>query len=243
GTGRGGERGFRADAPGACLSGGAWDQLEQAVAGADVPGGVGLEDEGRARAADAGVDDAEKRGPRRKPFGIGGQQVGRCLGIAGRRIGEEVDRRYARHHLVQHRLHLTRVGTVQAEIREQRDHVLARVRPASRNNQAEFSRRPRGAQRARRAVKDGSGDAGRYARSFGLSASLASPPCGEWKAYRVTAAIARKSIQAHGTRSISVARSRMAPRAGFEPATNRLTVVFNSMYLQRGASTCATKVI
>src|SRR6516164_585263 len=57
------------------------------------------------------------------------------------------------------------------------------------------------------------GDAGRYSRSFGLSASLASPPCGEWKAYRVTAAIARNSIQAHGTCSISVARSRMAPRA------------------------------
>src|SRR5215831_10416375 len=67
------------------------------------------------------------------------------------------------------------------------------------------------------------GDAGRYSRSFGLSASLASPPCGEWKAYRVTAAIARNSIESHETRSISVARSRMAPRAGFEPATNRLT--------------------
>ena len=25
------------------------------------------------------------------------------------------------------------------------------------------------------------GDAGRYSRSFGLSASVASPPCGEWK--------------------------------------------------------------
>src|SRR5262245_23422189 len=124
---------------------------------------------------------------------------------------------------MQHRLHLTRIGTVQAEIREQRDHVLARVRPASRNDQAEFSRRPRGAQRARRAVKNASGDAGRYSRSFGLSASLASPPCGEWKAYRVTAAIARNSIQAHGTCSISVARSRMAPRDGFEPSTNRLT--------------------
>src|SRR5262245_64659605 len=95
---------------------------------------------------------------------------------------------------MQHRLHLTRIGTVQAKIREQRDHVLARVRPASRNDQAEFSRRPRGAQRARRAVKNASGDAGRYSRSFGLSASLASPPCGEWKAYRVTAAIARNSI-------------------------------------------------
>ena len=32
---------------------------------------------------------------------------------------------------------------------------------------------------------------GRYSRSFGSSASVASPPCGEGKAYRVTAAIAR----------------------------------------------------
>src|SRR6266481_1223457 len=101
----------------------------------------------------------------------------------------------------------------------------------------------RGVQRARRAVKNSSGDAGRYCRSFGSLASLASPPCGEWKAYRVTAAIARNSIQnsswdsklmglkthgtqnswdsklmglkTHGTCSIPVARSRMAPRAGF----------------------------
>jgi len=39
----------------------------------------------------------------------------------------------------------------------------------------------------------GSGDTGRYSRSFGSSASVASPPCGEWKAYCVTAAIARNS--------------------------------------------------
>src|SRR5215813_3946595 len=112
-----------------------------------------------------------------------------------------------------------------------------------RNDQPEFSRRRRGAQRARRAVKNASGDAGRYSRSFGLSASLASPPCGEWKAYRVTAAIARNSIETHSDLFNLVARSRMAPRAGFEPATNRLTVVFSSIILQRGASTCATKVV
>src|SRR5262249_7043930 len=184
---------LKVDVPTARLCGAALDQLEQAVARADVPAAVGLDDDGRAPAADAGVDDAEKRGPRRKPFGIGRQQVGRCLGIAGRRIGEEVDRRYARRDAMQHRLHLTRIGTVQAEIREQHDHLLARLRPAPRNDQPEFLRRPRGAQRARRAVKNSSGDAGRYSRSFGLSASLASPPCGEWKAYRVTAAIARNS--------------------------------------------------
>jgi hypothetical protein len=153
------------------------------------------------------------------------------LGLPAGEGGEEVDRRYARRDAMQHRLHLTRIGTLQSEIREQHDHVLARVRPTplhdrafaaaqatkrsaglsettpltssfrpsrdsgeSRNDQSEFSRRPRGAQRARRAVKNASGDAGRYSRSFGLSASLASPPCGEWKAYRVTAAIARNSI-------------------------------------------------
>src|SRR6516225_8825505 len=181
---------------------------------------------------------------------------------------------------MQHRLHLTRIGTLQSEIREQHDHVLARVRPTplhdrafaaaqatkrsaglsettpltssfrpsrdsgeSRNDQSEFSRRPRGAQRARRAVKNASGDAGRYSRSFGLSASLASPPCGEWKAYRVTAAIARNSIQAHGTCSISVARSRMAPRAGFEPATNRLTEFSAATTLHYAASTCTAQAI
>src|SRR6516164_1572806 len=47
------------------------------------------------------------------------------------------------------------------------------------------------------------GDAGRYSRSFGLSASLASPPCGEWKAYRVTAAIARNSIESRFSHAAS----------------------------------------
>jgi hypothetical protein len=40
-------------------------------------------------------------------------------------------------------------------------------------------------------IKNGSGDAGRYSRSFGMSASVASPPYGEGNAYCVTAAIAR----------------------------------------------------
>src|SRR5260370_27885299 len=61
------------DVPVARLSGTALDQLKQAVAGADVPPVVGLENNGRARPADAGIDDAEKSGARRKPFGISRQ--------------------------------------------------------------------------------------------------------------------------------------------------------------------------
>src|SRR5262249_13614712 len=115
------------------------------------------------------------------------------------------------------------IGTVQAEIREQHDHLLARVRPAPRNDQPEFSRRPRGAQRARRAVKNVSGDAGRYSRSFGLSASLHRRLVESGKPTASPRRSPETQFQNHGTRSISVGRSRMAPRAGFEPATNRLT--------------------
>src|SRR5262245_10453491 len=113
------------DVPTARLSSAALDQLEQAVAGADVPPAVGLDDNARACPADAGIDDAEKHGSRWKPFGIDRQEVGRCLGIADRRIGEEVDRRYARRHLMQHRLHLADVRTLQPEIREQHDHGVS----------------------------------------------------------------------------------------------------------------------
>ena len=35
----------------------------------------------------------------------------------------------------------------------------------------------------------------------------------------------------------------MAPRAGFEPATNRLTVVFSRYHLQYAASTCAAEAL
>src|SRR5262249_48191249 len=200
---RGQARRLEVDVEAARPCGAAPGQLEQSIAGADVPAAVRFDNNGRARPADAGVDDAEKRGPRRKPFGIGREQVGRCLGIAGWRIGEEVDRRYAWRHLVQHRLHLPRVGTVQAEIREQHDHAHPSApdalhdrafAPTDAIESTALSRRGRALlpDRSRGAVKKGSGDAGRYSRSFGLSASIASPPCGEWKAYRVTAAIARK---------------------------------------------------
>ena len=58
------------DVPTARLAGAALDQLEQAVAGADIPPAVGLENNGRARPADARIDNAEKDGPRGKPCGI-----------------------------------------------------------------------------------------------------------------------------------------------------------------------------
>ena len=51
---------------------------------------------------------------------ISRQQVRRCLGIA-----EEVDNRDPRCHLMQHRLHLAGIGTLQPEIGEQHDHALA----------------------------------------------------------------------------------------------------------------------
>jgi hypothetical protein len=34
----------------------------------------------------------------------------------------------------------------------------------------------------------------------------------------------------------------LAPRAGFEPATNRLTVVFSGYRLQYAASTCTAQI-
>src|SRR5215510_9145723 len=103
--------------------------------------------------------------------------------------------------------------------------MLTPVRPRPRHDRAFAptdaiesaapSRRGRAAllpDRSRGAVKKGSGDAGRYSRSFGLSASIASPPCGEWKAYRVTAAIARKlKLKLTETRSISVAQQDGSP--------------------------------
>ena len=114
------------DVPAARLSGSALDELEQAVARTDIPAAVGLEENGWPRAADAGIDNTEKDGSHRKPCGIGRQQIRRCLRIADRRIGEEVDHGDARRHLVQHRFHLARIRAVQPEIREQRIMVSAR---------------------------------------------------------------------------------------------------------------------
>lgn len=50
------------DIPTACLCGTALNQLKQAVAGTGVPPAVGLKHNGRARPADAGIDEAEKAG-------------------------------------------------------------------------------------------------------------------------------------------------------------------------------------
>src|SRR5215831_3231382 len=121
------------DVPAHRLCGTTLDELEDAVARADVPAVIGVENDGGPRAADTGIDDAEEYGAWRKPRRIGRQQIGGRLGVAGRRVGEEIDRGYARRHLVQHGLHLTRIGAVQAEIREQNNHcqLLRQVRPAT----------------------------------------------------------------------------------------------------------------
>jgi hypothetical protein len=63
----------------------------------------------RPRTPDTRIDDAEENGCRRKPSSIGRQQIGRCLRIADRRIGKEVDNGYAGYLLVQHRFHLPRI--------------------------------------------------------------------------------------------------------------------------------------
>jgi hypothetical protein len=113
------------DVPAAAAYGTPLNQLEQAVARADVPAAVSLENNGWPRPADAGIDNAEKDGFRCKPFGVSRQQIGRCLGVANRRISKEVDRGRARRHLVQHRLHLTGIRPLQAEIGKQHNHVVA----------------------------------------------------------------------------------------------------------------------
>jgi len=106
------------DVPGARLAGAALHQLEQTVAWADIPATVRLEDNGRPSPADTRIDHAQKNGFHRKPCGINRQQIGRGLGVADRRVGNEVDNGYARRHLVEHRLHLARIRAVQPEICE-----------------------------------------------------------------------------------------------------------------------------
>jgi hypothetical protein len=113
------------DVPAARLSGTAPDQFEQTIARADIPAAVRLENNGRARPADPGIDDAEKDGSRRKPYGISRQQIGRCLRVADRRVGEEVNNACARYHLMQHRLHLARIRPVQPKVREQHNHITS----------------------------------------------------------------------------------------------------------------------
>src|SRR5262245_13116665 len=64
------------DVPTARVASTALDQLKQAVARADVPPAVGLENNGWARPADAGIDNAEKHGFPREPCSIDRQEVG-----------------------------------------------------------------------------------------------------------------------------------------------------------------------
>src|SRR6516164_1969374 len=61
------------DVPAAGLSGTALNQFEQTIARPDIPAAVGLDNNGRARPAHAGIDDAKKDGARRKPCSIGRQ--------------------------------------------------------------------------------------------------------------------------------------------------------------------------
>src|SRR5579883_695082 len=71
--------------------GAALRNLQQAVARTDVPAAVGLDDDRRTIASDAGIHDAEKDRAERKPLGIGSQQISRGSGIARRRVREEID--------------------------------------------------------------------------------------------------------------------------------------------------------
>src|SRR3974390_2329973 len=59
------------DVPAAHACGTALNQLEQAIARADIPPAVRLDNNGRARSADAGIDNAKKDLSRREPFGVG----------------------------------------------------------------------------------------------------------------------------------------------------------------------------
>jgi len=102
--------------------GAAHDQFEQPVIRTDIPAVRGLDDDRPARAANPRVDNCEHDRPRRKPHAIGGQQVSGRLGLARGQIGKEIDHRHCWRGLVQHRLDLTGVRPLEAEIREQDDH-------------------------------------------------------------------------------------------------------------------------
>ena len=55
------------DVPPVSCRSAAKDELEQAVARADIPTVIGFDDYGRPCAADTGINDEEKNGPGRKP--------------------------------------------------------------------------------------------------------------------------------------------------------------------------------
>jgi hypothetical protein len=108
------------------------DELEQAVAWANIPPLIGLDDHRWPLAANPWIDDAQEDRPLGKPCGIGREQIGRRLWIACRGVGEEIDDGDAGCHLKQHRLHLASVGTMQSEIGEEHDHAIQSPKFASR---------------------------------------------------------------------------------------------------------------
>ena len=75
-----------------------------------------------ARAADTGVDHAHEHRVGRETLRIGRQQVGRGLDIEGWQVGKQVDDRHARRVLLQDRMDLSDVGSLQTEVREQHQH-------------------------------------------------------------------------------------------------------------------------
>jgi len=88
----------------------------------DIKAAVGLGDDGAAFPADPGIDDAEEYRAGGKPFGVGGEQIGRGFGLAARRVGKQLNDRHTRRRLLQHCVDLAGIGTGKAEIGKQDDH-------------------------------------------------------------------------------------------------------------------------
>jgi hypothetical protein len=107
------------------------DNLEQAIIGADIEPSVGFDDQRAAIAADSGIDDAQQHGSGRKPLAIGGEQIGRRLGFAGRQVGKQRDHRDRRRGLLQYRGDLAGIGPLQTEIGEQHNHRFDYAAPGS----------------------------------------------------------------------------------------------------------------
>ncbi len=98
------------------------DDLEQTIVGTDIQPAVGFDGQRAPVAADSGIDDTQQHGSGWKPLGIGGEQIGRRLGFAGRQIGKQRDHRDRRRLLLQYRGDLAGIRPLQTEIGEQHDH-------------------------------------------------------------------------------------------------------------------------
>src|SRR5271167_3637632 len=101
------------------------DKLKQAVVRTDIPAPFRLDNNRSARAAHTGIDHREHDGARRKPSPISGQQIGGRFGPSRWCIGKEFDDRNPRRHLVQDRLDLAGIGSLETKIGEQHDHRRA----------------------------------------------------------------------------------------------------------------------